>query len=85
MPQTGETAHVLVSPSENRVTSRDSITVPANSCIRVDPGRPLAVAKASPAAHLVDSLDHYGILESGITAECCRPTFNSMVYWVSFK
>jgi len=84
-PQTDETARALVSPSENRVTSRNGITVSATPCVRADPGQPLALAKANPAVRLVDSLDRYGILESGSAAQCCRLPFNSMVYWVSFK
>src|SRR5262249_12974765 len=83
-PHTNQTARALVSPSENRVTSRKGITVSATPCVRADPGQPLALAKANRAVRLGDSLDRYGILESGIAPQCCRLPFNSMVYWVSF-
>ena len=86
-PQTNQTVRTPVSPSENRVTSLEGISVSATPCVRVDTGQPPALAEADPAIHRVvgDSLDRYGTLESGSEAQCCRPPFNSMVYWVSPK
>ena len=84
-PQTNQTAHTPASPSENRVTSLEGITVSGTPCGRVDSGQPSALAEANPAVRRAvgDSLDRYGTLESGSEAQCCRPPFNSMVYWVS--
>src|SRR5262249_62121915 len=86
-PQTNPAVRPPVPPSENRVPSLEAISVSATPCVRVDTGQPPALAEADPAIHRVvgDSLDRYGTLESGSEAQCCRPPFNSMVYWVSSK
>jgi hypothetical protein len=84
-PQTNQSADAPVSPSENRMTSLEGIAVSATPCVRVGPGQPSALAQANPAVRRAvgDSLDRYGILESGSAAQCCHPPFNRTVYWVS--
>jgi hypothetical protein len=69
-PQTNQAAHALVTPSENRVISAESITASDIPYVRDDADQALALAKADAGVRreVGDTLDRYEILESGSDA-----------------
>jgi hypothetical protein len=66
-PQTNQAAHALVTTSENRVISAESIAASDIPYVRDDADQALALAKADAGVRRAvgDTLDRYEILESG--------------------